>query len=190
LSIVSGDTALTLAAWSGQSDAMKTLIPISDLNNCEKEEGMSALYLAIAKNHIDCVRLLLDAGADINLVDHHGNTALLTAAMLTIGREILDMILGCGRSFDINAVGSKGRTAVHWAVGEPDSVKLLVENKLHLNSLDENKASPLLLAIAHHQPKAAEILIHAGCDINMVSITSHHTDDFCSEHLQTLTNIE
>ena len=165
---ISGDTSLTLAAWSGHTDAVEILIPKSDINNCEKEEGMSALYLATAKDHKDCVRLLLEAAADVNLIDHHGNTALLTAAMLTTGSDILEMILSCSQRFDVNAIGNKGRTALHWAVGEPGSVGLLVKREVNLNSLDENKASPLLLAIAHHQPRSAEILIEAGCDIHMV----------------------
>ena len=86
------DTALTIAAFNGQTEAVKRLVSVSDLNHQEKEEGMAALHLAITKDHKGCVEALLKAGADINVKDMRSNTALLTAAIHSTGSESLQAI--------------------------------------------------------------------------------------------------
>ncbi len=175
LFVAPGDTALTVAAWHGSAEGLDLLLPRlpqSDLDHQEREEGMSALHLAIARGHPQCVSTLLAAGASVNVCDHRGNTALLSAAMLTSSSEILSDVLRCGQSYDINAVGDKGRCAIHWAVGEPDSVEALLWYEPDIDSLDENGASPILLAIAHRKPESARHLIQAGCDIQRVGVVN------------------
>ncbi len=44
-----------------------------------KGGGLTALVLAAREDHLDCVKLLLDAHADVNQTTHYGWTALLTA---------------------------------------------------------------------------------------------------------------
>ena len=179
----SGDTALTLAAWHGHPEILEHLLALSDLDHCENEEQMSALYLAISKDHKDCVQLLLKAGARTSIVDGLNNTALILAATHTTGPDILTMVLDCDQPVDLNWKGDKGRTAVHWAVGDPDSLSVLLENSsagmLDIDVEDDNAATPLLLAIAHEQPESARLLIEAGCNIEKLHFDGrypiHHT---------------
>lgn len=167
------DTALTIATWHEHDDVVEFLAPLSKLSHCEAEEGMDALHLAVAKDNLNCVSVLLQHGACINTVDLKGNTALHSAATHTSGKSILMFLLESGQGFDIDACGDKGRTILHWCVGDPDSIDLVLNYGPNLNILDANGASPILLALAHGQPKSARMLVEAGCDIHLVS---HHRD--------------
>ncbi len=42
--------------------------------------GRTPLHVAVARNHVDCARLLLSWGADINAKDVLGRTSLMIAA--------------------------------------------------------------------------------------------------------------
>jgi ankyrin repeat protein len=55
--------------------------------------GITPLVFATRQNCLECVKILLDAGADINQVTHYGWTALLTATQnrhYKIGQYLLD----------------------------------------------------------------------------------------------------
>ena len=58
--------------------------------------------------------------------------------------------------------GGKGRAAIHWAVGDPETLELVMKHGGDVNMIDGNGASPLLLAIAHSRPASARLLIEAG----------------------------
>ena len=89
----------------------------------------------------------------------------------TSDSEIVSLLLDhCSDVIDINFQGDQGRTAVHWAVGDPGSLRLLIGRcRPDLDLVDTNGASALLLAIAHGQAESALQLIDAGCDFRLVS---------------------
>lgn len=60
-------------SWNTQKTS---LIDLTDA------EGKSALHHAIFANHVRCVRILLDFGADINLSDKEGISPLILAQKL------------------------------------------------------------------------------------------------------------
>ena len=51
----------------------------ADVNARERLYGRTALMIAAAEGHLDSVRLLVEAGSDLNLVDAEGSTALSLA---------------------------------------------------------------------------------------------------------------
>jgi len=165
-----GDTALTIGAWHGRLEVVRTLVPVSNVEHRELDEGMTALQLAIAKDCIGIVSELLAAGASVNAVDAKGNSCLLTAMIHTSGSDVVQMLLERGKqqAIDVDFRGDQGRTALHWAVGDPDSLRLLLALKPDLDLVDGNGASPLLLAIAHSRADSAAMLINAGCDFQRV----------------------
>jgi ankyrin repeat protein len=51
----------------------------ADVNARERLYGRTALMIAAAEGHLDAVRLLVEAGSDLNIVDAEGSTALTLA---------------------------------------------------------------------------------------------------------------
>jgi ankyrin repeat protein len=69
-----GRTALICAAHSGHVDCARLLV--DGALDATDEAGCTALICAARKGHTDCARLLLDAGADTEVKDDGGLTAL------------------------------------------------------------------------------------------------------------------
>ena len=70
-----GATALTIAADGGQLEIVKILIDQkADVDKVDKNG--TALMLATLKGHTDIVKYLLEEGAQVNLTNEWGNTAL------------------------------------------------------------------------------------------------------------------
>jgi ankyrin repeat protein len=75
-----GWTALMYAARQNSMEAVSALADVhADLNAQTKQEGTTALQIAIINIHYDLANLLLERGADPNVVDSTGMTALYSA---------------------------------------------------------------------------------------------------------------
>ncbi len=75
-----GWTALMYAARQNSMEAVNALADVkADLNAQTKQEGTTALQIAIINIHYDLANLLLERGADPNVVDSTGMTALYAA---------------------------------------------------------------------------------------------------------------
>jgi len=91
-----GRTALHRASMSGYSDALKTLIAKGGNVNVQNREGETPLHYACSsvmktRNKKDVVTILLEAGADITLKSHDGQTALDWAVENKIP-DVVDLI--------------------------------------------------------------------------------------------------
>ncbi|XP_034939435.1 uncharacterized protein Kank isoform X2 [Chelonus insularis] len=82
---VAGYTAVMLAALaevrnSTHASVANRLFQLADVNIRAKLHGQTALMLAVSHGRKDMTRLLLDAGAAVNIQDEDGSTALMCAA--------------------------------------------------------------------------------------------------------------
>ncbi|GAB6032886.1 hypothetical protein CHUAL_012084 [Chamberlinius hualienensis] len=59
---------------------LKRLFKLSDVNSKAAEHGQTALILAASHGKVDMVRILHDAGADVNIQDKDGSSALMCAS--------------------------------------------------------------------------------------------------------------
>ena len=93
------------------------------------------LYLACAKNHLECVRLLCDRGADLNLQDEGGGTALMLACQ---DGYLATATLLCERGASLNLLKVGGAAAVHLACqnNHLECARLLERGANTLLSLD------------------------------------------------------
>ena len=66
-------TALRLSLRHVNADIIKVLAHYSELNNLAAEE--SVLFEATRREMVDMVKVLVDAGADVNLRNEHGWSA-------------------------------------------------------------------------------------------------------------------
>jgi ankyrin repeat protein len=104
------------------------------------------LYKAALEEKVDMVKLLLEAGADVNAVYEHGRTTSLHR-------------------------GQRRATPLHWAVskGPIDMVKLLLEAGADVNVTNVYGDTPLHMAASESGLEAVEItklLIQKGADVN------------------------
>ena len=81
-------TALTWSAENGHDSLVRNLILQGVNVNYLDDSGRSALHYAASSNHIQCGTLLVEAGADLRLVDRDSHTPLDLAS-----KELKDVII-------------------------------------------------------------------------------------------------
>jgi uncharacterized protein len=111
--------------------------------------AMSPLLYAARDGRQQSIRLLLDAGADINQTDANGTTPLVTA-IANNHPEAAQLLID--RGADIKAVDWYGRTAL-WAAVEARNMD--VDNATFVNSVSRAPFLPLIRA-----------LVEKGADVN------------------------
>ena len=133
--------------------------------NVRSVDDITPLMAATIMNQPEVVRILLDAGADVNAKDRMGWTALIHSASANNNIEIAETLINA-RS-DINARGTHGNTALIMATlkGNMAFVKALVEAGADLNvSADTEGKGSTALSIAEKKAymDIAEFLKESG----------------------------
>jgi len=106
----------------------------------------TALIAAVSHNYVQCVRLLLDKGADTKVTDNAGWTPLIFAAYFGGSDEMLNLLLDHGA--EINAQNDRGLTALYLAsvTGHEPQVKLLLARGADRNIASKAGYTPLVAA--------------------------------------------
>ena len=167
---INGCTPFHAAAFGG-------LLPIVKKFVEERKEdvdtvnflGMTPLTLACTANRYSIAEYLITKGANINIMDDHGNTPfLITWREGSLGLyELLT-----SKCADINFVDKDGINALHYAIenkSSPQIVRNLVEKyKLDINAPGILQITQLIHAILMKNIPAAKYLIDIGADLNAV----------------------
>ncbi|KAK7013936.1 ANK-REP-region domain-containing protein, partial [Favolaschia claudopus] len=153
--------ALSLAAYAGHSEIVKLLLNIDAVN------AGWGVYDAIRGEQTEIVKMLLDAGADMNIAGGEYGT-VLHAAVNWRSRHIVKMLLAAGA--DTNIVGGKYGTALHTAVcreSEP-IVKMLLDAGADMNIVGGEYGTVLHAAVYWKSRHIVKMLLAAGADTNIV----------------------
>lgn len=126
------------------------------------ESGWTPLHRAVLYSHQKLVRVLIEQGADVNLVDNYGWAPLHYAAM-NGNSDALSFLLAYGA--DKNRKAQQGESPLHWAVNnnQNETVSLLVRAGAYLNTLDDLGRTPLDIATTMGLSSLAKYLRDAGC---------------------------
>lgn len=121
-----GYTPVILACYYNNTVVLQALISHEVALN-EKPDSPTALQAAAYKGFVECVKLLLDYGADPNIADANGTTPLIYAVQFN-HKEIVAMLLKKGAF--ANYKDPNGFTAINYAenLGLTDILALLNEN--------------------------------------------------------------
>lgn len=168
--------------------------------NAKNVEGIPAIQLAIFRNDLSLVKLLVKYGADINMLseDNDAYTPLETACyygkidivnyLLSIKCSLDDdslriaALMGystivkilIANGADVNRLDAWLSTPIHWAVQESeiDIVKILIENGADINILDGTGQTPLYIAAGENYCDILELLLNNNADIDYTESTS------------------
>ncbi len=115
---------------------------------------------------------LLQAGADINYQNRHGQTPLIkTAYASTVRDAVAPLLLANGA--DPNRQDCRGATLLHILAGErgdagpAEMVRLLLASGAGLEIRNRQDQTPLVAAVARKNVNVVQLLIEAGADVNV-----------------------
>ncbi|XP_077580305.1 KN motif and ankyrin repeat domain-containing protein 4-like [Stigmatopora nigra] len=102
--------SLTAPDNPGHMEVVRRLMELGNINICSSQTGQTALHLAVRHGRVVMVRLLLSCGADANIQDGQGTTALMFASergYTHIARLLLERT-----QCDLTRTDQSGRTAL------------------------------------------------------------------------------
>ncbi|XP_055954510.1 putative ankyrin repeat protein RF_0381 [Patella vulgata] len=119
---------------------------------------------------LDCVQLLVESGADVNLEDIDGKTPIQLAAERGM---VTTVIYLAERGAEIN-IGSHQGTLFHCLAESghmsdsyDECVQLLITKGVDINKLNLSNKTPLYLAVCKENEEMVKSLIKSGCDVNI-----------------------
>ena len=158
---LNGETALMLAAYSGNIEILTFLLSSHNINiNQQDLSGQTALIIAAYQGHQEFVQYLISRqGVNPNLADYRGVTPLLAAILH--GQTLVANTLLSLETIDINCTDLDSRTPLLAAIsqGMPDTVvRLVSSSRLRLDQVSGEGKTALQVARDTGQSKIAQIL--------------------------------
>src|SRR5882672_4430766 len=165
---------VTVSSQEKPGDAFYSAIRANDLprlnamlaagaNVNEKDErDITPLMYSAWVGSADAMKVLLEHGADPNLTNSSGSTALMLSAT-----EMAKVRLLVDRGANVNAVSARGRTALLLAAmsdRSADIVRLLISAGADVKVVDQMKVTALHAAALGNDAETVRLLLEAGLD--------------------------
>ena len=150
--------AALVAAREGHNDALKQLLELGDVDSdVTDDNGWTLLRTASWSGQEQCVKVLLEAGAKVNLYDGELRTAL-RAACWAGHLECVKLLLEAGA--DIDHVDSEGRTALIAAcyMGHIACVRELIIWGADIEIQDQDGRTALSVAVTCDSEAAGKLV--------------------------------
>eukprot|EP01156_Anaeramoeba_ignava_P006743 Anaeramoba_ignava/a349445_52.p1 GENE.a349445_52~~a349445_52.p1 ORF type:complete len:837 (-),score=235.86 a349445_52:55-2565(-) len=140
--------------------------------NKKSTVGFTPLHI-LCKNmkNIDCIKFLLEHGADPNVqCDESKNRTPLhyICGIREPNKELISLLLKHGA--DPNILTTNQCNTLHFVCSQkdnPEIVQLLLDHKVDINKQDENGITPLYMACSHENFDTLELLLKNGADPNL-----------------------
>ncbi|KAF4455941.1 hypothetical protein F53441_1808 [Fusarium austroafricanum] len=164
-------TPLYLAAYYDKLDAVKLILsynPIID-TRCPQEDtwdsGYTPLHLAVCNDSFEMTRLLIEAGADLNIKSPKGGTPLILAV---VGKKEESLKALLEYNVDLDVVDNFGDTAIHCMDSPaPLSIaKLLINRGTSLKFRNKRRQTILDSAVVKGDLPFVKLLLDKKADIN------------------------
>ncbi len=131
--------------------------------------GETLLFLAVRKNKAESVDLLLDAGADISVVNKAGLTAFDVAIEERQNKPSLILIRAMEKQ-NLKIEDIDHKFLVSCEIGNKDLTTHLIELGANINATDENSLNCVMIALEFSRKTSyIEYLLTQGADINYVN---------------------
>ncbi|PSR80444.1 ankyrin repeat-containing domain protein [Coniella lustricola] len=131
--------AIHMAAQRGQAGILQTLLQQEIDSNDRDSDGFTPLMHSVANGHQECVRILLENGAQVTALDHHLRSSLhwaVKARREVILRMLLKHADQSNDAFLIDSYDDSGHTPLHGAIdsGFQAGVSILLEFGANVHS--------------------------------------------------------
>lgn len=136
------------------------------------------------KIKLQIAKLLIEAGARVNVDDGYGATPLYNSAA---GKSDL-MLLLVEHGAHVNSRtgiyidGPGNKTPLHLAIHSPDNLAILIHEGAHLNATDTNGNTALHRAVREDLLSSVKLLLDAGADRTIKNKEGKIASDLCNMH--------
>jgi len=143
---------------------LKSVLDSSPNPNVTDDRGITPLMYAAEIGSLDAMRLLIDRGADVNLQNNFGSTALMWSVS-----DAAKVRLLLEHGAQVNTVARSGRTALiiaAFANPSAEVVKLLLAKGAKVDVMDTRHVTPLNAATFGNDTATTRLLLDTNADIN------------------------
>lgn len=178
-----GNTALILAATNNAKGSTKLLTTIQakdelstdDLAtylDMQNEDGNCALNIAAKEGYLEIVKILIEAGADKEIVDSEGNTPALLA-IISNHKLILQYLMQ--HKINIKHINNDKNSALILAIllKRRDMIVIIVKAKVDLNYQDRFKRTALMYAADKKLLPVVKLLMDNNADLAIKDMNGH-----------------
>ena len=180
---------LLLAARNNDEKRIRKLLQAGVDVNMKNSEGESALMFAVENHSNDmlklffqntcdstlddaasqCLHLLLEKGADVNIRDISGSTPLIRASQ---NEDIHCMMTLLKAGADINLSDENGKTALMYSIKEKDMdcLNLLLEAGADANAQDNIGSTGLIYSTEYGYDRCVKLLLNSGAFANTANL--------------------
>ncbi|KAJ3097279.1 phosphate system positive regulatory protein pho81 [Phlyctochytrium bullatum] len=162
-----GCSAVHLAVKLGDIEALKLLLEFgADVEDCSNADLMTPLALAVMEEKSECIRVLLDAGANVDTLNDHEDSALLWACKkgcLDTARILID------RGANVNPRTRHCCSPLHEAADRENFnlMKMLLDAGADVDWVDKNGETALHYSVKFQRAVTATLLLDAGANPNI-----------------------
>ena len=177
--IVQHETILRAVAKGDAQDVLRHCLLGVDVNE-PNESGWTPLLYAAARNQPGVCKILIEQGANVNVVAKSKSTAVHLAIERNAG-AVLQLLLE--RDADLSLRDGNGWTPLHLAAAknQVDTIRLLLKNGAAVNALSDAGGTPLHEAAASAGTEAIQLLLDHDIDPTVVSRSGTTARDIALE---------
>lgn len=120
------ENALTAAIEKNHTDTLKILVKYADLDQQVCFKNRTVAMFAVKNGRFECLKILVDAGADLKITDHGNENVLHLCVKNCRGNDMLKFLIDSGAEVNTRSI-----------FGTPVSRALKMSNKTAVNLLIE-----------------------------------------------------
>ena len=165
------------ASSEGKLEVIEQLLEGGTPVDMRDGDGVSALMHACLNGQTKAAKLLLERGAQVDLLDDEEEMSALGMASLFGHTEVVELLLERGAQVDLQ--NSDGWSALMWAsiTGQTEVAKLLLERGAQVDLLDDDGMSALMYASTNSEELFEYLLLKNSTmdfwDLNMRKVVIH-----------------